>query len=616
MYNMDENTIKIGGFVVEIESRNYRVFDYIRIPFEITPITVIIMLFLKVFVAVIPSLQVLVAASFIDTAIDIYNNGGISRIYISLFGIILLIITSWLASTILSFVKLKFNQKMNEVIRLAVIKKRSRLAYQYIENNDTWDLIARVGEDPSNNMVEGFDNLLSIMEYVVKIVSLILVLVVQVWWVAIAVFVIAVVLFKLSSICGKVDYDAFVEAEKHLRKADYLKEVISSRESVEERTLFGYTNSIDEMWFNRFETARKIQFKAMKVNFIKLKAASAITASLSMVIALVLLTPLGKDQITAGMYMSLVTASFSLVQQMSWQLSFVMQEYTKHKMYLKDFTEFSKLEEVDGADSLPDVSIQDMPFESIEFKNVYFAYPGTDRYILNGLSMKLEKGKRYAFVGKNGAGKTTITKLLTGLYDNYKGEILINGKNIRNFTGEQLKAYFSVVYQDFAKYYVSLKDNILLGNCGEIYDYDKEKALVEQALDSMEMTEDVKKLSEGIYTNIGKVSEDSVDLSGGQWQRIAIARTLISKAPICILDEPTAALDPISESRVYKLFAKISKGKSTIFITHRLGAVRIADEILVVDEGVIKERGSHEELLCKKYIYAEMFEAQRSWYNE
>jgi len=601
---------------MEIENREYKSFDYIKTPLKVTSITTMLIMAFRVFIATIPSLKVLATSSFIDTAIDVFKNGGLNRIYLPLIGIMTLVGLSWLSSMLLAFIKLRLDLKMSEVYRPAIVKKRSRLAYEHIESNETWDLISRVGEDPSLQMSKGFNNILDIVEYVVKILSLLLVIATQVWWVAIVIIAISIPLFTLASKSGKVDYEAFTEAQKHRRRADYLKEVLSSRESVEERALFGYTNSIDKMWFDKFEVARKIEFKAMKRNFIRMKSASIITAFLSMCIALVLLSPVSRGKISVGMYMSLVTATFSLVQQMSWQLSLVMQEYSKNKVYLKDLTVFSSLKEVEGADLLPDTSIQKIPFETIEFKNVYFSYPGTSRNILNGLSMKLSKDKQYAFVGKNGAGKTTITKLLTGLYDNYQGEILINGKDIRDFTQEELKAYFSVVYQDFAKYQVSIKDNVLLGNCGEIVVENEKNALVENALDSMEITEVVNNFPKGIETNLGKLTPDGMDLSGGQWQRVAIARSLVSNAPVHILDEPTASLDPISESRVYKLFGKVSKGRSTILITHRLGAARIADEILVVDEGIIIEQGSHDELIQKNGVYAEMFNAQRSWYNE
>ncbi|MTI47565.1 ABC transporter ATP-binding protein [Sporosalibacterium faouarense] len=601
---------------MKIKNKKYKAIDYIRIPIKVNPIMGILMIFLRIAVASIPSLQVLATSRFIDTAIDIFESGGMYRIYTSLIFIMILVAFSWISSMLLSFIKLRIELSMNKTFRTAVVEKRSRLAYKHIENNETWDLISRIGKNPSEQIMKGFRNLLNIVEYGVKIMGLMLLIVSQVWWVAIAIIGIAIPLLTLASKSGKLDYEAFSTAQKYKRKADYLKEVLSSRESVEERSLFGYTQEIANRWLNRFELARKIEYKAMKHNFLRMKTASILTAFLSMAIALVLLSPVNNGMITVGMYISLVTAAFNLVQQMSWQLSVVMQEYVKNKLYLKDLTRFSELEEIQGVDGLPDTSIQKIPFESIEFKNVYFSYPETEKKILNGLSMRLERNKQYAFVGKNGAGKTTITKLLTGLYDNYEGEILINDRNIRDFTQEELKAYFSVVYQDFAKYHLSLKENVLLGDCGGTKNQQIERDRVKRILTDLEIMDVVERLPKGIETSLGKLSEDGVDLSGGQWQRVAIARNLISKAPIHILDEPTAALDPVSESKLYKLFGKVSRGKTTILITHRLGAARIADEILVVNDGVIAECGCHEELITEDGIYAEMFKAQRSWYHE
>lgn len=168
---------------------------------------------------------------------------------------------------------------------------------------------------------------------------------------------------------------------------------------------------------------------------------------------------------------------------------------------------------------------------------------------------------------------------------------------------------FSVVHQDFAKYYISLKDNIALGNINIIDD----KRILKE-IKHIGLIDTLVNLPEGINSFLGKIKENGVDLSGGEWQRVAIARSLVSDAPISILDEPTAALDPIAESKIYTIFDRISTGKSTIYITHRLGAAKLADEILVIDGGKVAECGSHNILMKRKGIYAEMFETQRSWY--
>jgi len=182
---------------------------------------------------------------------------------------------------------------------------------------------------------------------------------------------------------------------------------------------------------------------------------------------------------------------------------------------------------------------------------------------------------------------------------------------------------FSVVYQDFAKYYISLKDNIMLGDVAGIHESIEKNLKSETTADSKildaaknaGLDELITELKSGLDTPLGKILEHGQDISGGQWQRVAIARSLISRAPLKILDEPTAALDPISESRVYSEFEKLMQGKTTIFISHRLGSTKLADEILVIDDGHIIERGTHDTLLMEDGQYAQMFEAQRGWYQ-
>jgi ATP-binding cassette subfamily B protein len=177
-----------------------------------------------------------------------------------------------------------------------------------------------------------------------------------------------------------------------------------------------------------------------------------------------------------------------------------------------------------------------------------------------------------------------------------------------------LKALFSVVYQDFAKYQIPMTYSIGIGDARNVSSGNISLKSIREAADSLALSEAVSKLPEGLNTPLGRIKETGVDLSGGEWQRVAIARSLVSRAPIHILDEPTAALDPVAESEVYKMFGEISKGKSTVFITHRLGAARLADEILVIADGHVVEQGSHTELINIGGVYAEMFEAQRGWY--
>ncbi len=276
--------------------------------------------------------------------------------------------------------------------------------------------------------------------------------------------------------------------------------------------------------------------------------------------------------------------------------------------FYKDIKWFCRLDEEYGVLELPEY-IEDI--KTIEFKHVYFRYPGTEIEILKDVSFKMENGKHYALVGQNGAGKTTIIKLLTGLYSEYTGEILINGKELRCYTKAQQKGMFTVVYQDFIRHALTVRENCELANpCGTI-----SEEQIMTLLDKFELSDVVNEYSNGLDTSLGKVKKDSVDFSGGQWQKLAIIRALLGEKKVQILDEPTAALDPKMESEVYELFQEMTDDRMTILISHRLGFAKKVDHIIVFSNGTVLEQGDFVNLMNKQGLFYQMYQEQRSWYE-
>ncbi len=247
----------------------------------------------------------------------------------------------------------------------------------------------------------------------------------------------------------------------------------------------------------------------------------------------------------------------------------------------------------------------------IEFSHVSFKYPRDQQYVLKDINLKITSGEHLSVVGLNGAGKTTFIKLLCRLYDVSEGEILIDGINIKEYSEEEYRKLFAVVFQDFQLFAFSLRDNIAL--C----DTAKEDE-VERVLQLSGFYEDAQKLPQGLDTMLYKsFDEKGTELSGGQQQKTAIARALYKNAPIVILDEPTAALDPVAEYDIYRSFDTLVGGKTAIYISHRLSSCKFCDKIAVFAENTIKEYGTHDELVDKKNgIYAELFAAQAQYYVE
>lgn len=276
--------------------------------------------------------------------------------------------------------------------------------------------------------------------------------------------------------------------------------------------------------------------------------------------------------------------------------------------FLDEFSEFINAPSMHYEGTLPVEKRNDNDYE-IEFRNVSFAYPGSRNDVLHHVNLKFKVGEKLALVGRNGAGKTTIVKLLCRLYEPTEGEILLNGINIDKYDYSEYTSIFAPVFQDFEIFSLSVKDNVAAS-------LDQNKERIWQALDAVNMKERIMKMQNGLDTLLYHSNGEGVDISGGEAQKLAIARAWYKDAPFIILDEPTAALDPISEAEVYENFNQLIQGKTAIYISHRMSSCKFCDHIIVLQNGEITEEGSHEELLKENGEYAALFHAQAAYYQK
>lgn len=284
-------------------------------------------------------------------------------------------------------------------------------------------------------------------------------------------------------------------------------------------------------------------------------------------------------------------------------------QFKQRSLQVDDFRSFMDLKTEEAEKGLPVPKTDSYVFE---FRNVSFKYDGAEKYALKNLSLTLEAGKKLAVVGLNGAGKTTFIKLLLRLYDVTDGEILLNGTDIRRFDREEYYKLFAPVFQNVEIFAFPMSENISM-DTPEATD----KTLAEECAAKAGMEEKLSALENGINTELLKVlHDDGVDLSGGEKQKLALARALYKNSPVIVLDEPTAALDALAEYRLYKSFDEIIDGKTAVYISHRLSSTRFCDSIAMFKNGEMVEYGTHEELLGKNGAYAEMFEIQAQYYKE
>jgi len=279
-------------------------------------------------------------------------------------------------------------------------------------------------------------------------------------------------------------------------------------------------------------------------------------------------------------------------------------------LFLADFSRFVALAP-SVADPVSPKPLPRPPRQGIDFDRVSFTYPGTDVQVLHQLSFRIAPGEHLALVGENGCGKTTLVKLLCRLYDPTEGSIRIDGVDLRELSIGELRAAMAVVFQDYARYKFSARDNIWMGNPSLPPDSDR----IRDAARRTSADGVISSLPKGYDTVLGRQFEDGAELSIGEWQKVALARAFVRDAELIILDEPTAALDPLAEAEVFDRFYELAEGRSAVVISHRLSTVRHADRILVMDDGRIVEVGRHDELMARGGLYATLFETQARPYR-
>jgi len=282
----------------------------------------------------------------------------------------------------------------------------------------------------------------------------------------------------------------------------------------------------------------------------------------------------------------------------------------EQSLFIKDLFDFFDTQPliVSKADALPIPRPIRLGFE---FQNVSFSYPGRDQKVLNNVSFRFEAGEKIALVGENGAGKTTLVKLLARLYEPTEGRILLDGIDLRDYDVAALRHEIGVIFQDYMRYDMLAAENIGFGRIEQALDEERIERSAEKSLAAPV----IDKLPKNYKQMLGRRFEGGVDLSTGQWQKIALARAYMRDAQILILDEPTASLDARAEFEVYQRFVELTAGKMAILISHRFSTVRMADRILVLEHGFIAEQGSHGELLALGGKYSELFELQAAGYR-
>jgi ATP-binding cassette subfamily B protein len=514
-----------------------------------------------------------------------------------------------LMSTVANICQQLLQEQVTNRIQLLVMRHANQLDLVFFERPQFYDLLQQVQREATFRPVSMVQTAFGLIRQILTFVSLLALLVNLEWFIAVAALISPIPAFVSSARYGWQGYQMMRHQSPLRRMMSYLTNLMTTDTYTKEIKLF----TVGDFFIERFSHLFRRYYTEQRGLVIRRYIAGAGWSMLTVLTSgltffYVAFRTLG-GTISVGGLTLYVQAADGVSQAFSAVLGGLQSMY-EHQLYLKTLFELLDFEPLVRAPEHPLPMRRPMQ-EGIEFRNVTYAYEGKDEPALKDVSFHIAKGETVAIVGHNGAGKTTLVKLVARLYDPQAGQVLIDGRDVREYDPDELRGEFGVLFQDYVHYQFSARENIGIGRVERL---DDTPAIAVAATKSGAASV-IEGLPEGYDTVLGKWFDGGVNLSGGEWQKVALGRAFMREAQILILDEPSAALDAKAEYELFSRLRELAHGRTAIFISHRFSTVRQADRILVFELGSLIESGTHEELLALGGRYAELFNLQAASYR-
>lgn len=566
-----------------------------------------------------PAASAWITKLVVDSVVSAVNGKGQVSTVFWLVGIQLLInVVSGLLGTLSNIVQQLLQELVSNRVQLLLMEKANTLDLSYFEDPEFYNKLRQAQDQANFRPVTMISQTFDLGRTIITFLSMIFILLQLAWWIAIIALVVPIPAFIADSRYGWIGYQRTRRQSPERRQMLYFNQVMTTDTYNKEIKLF----NLGDYFIQRYRFLANKFYGENKSVLVRRYMTGYVFQALSLIanagIYLYVAYEAVQRVISIGDLTLYTQAALQVGTSFQSVLNGISSTY-ENNLFVSTLFDFLEYEPkiTSPAQPVPLVSANEdgssirKPGLSIEFRNVSFKYPGKEAYALDNVSFKIDEGEAVALVGRNGAGKTTLVKLLTRLYDPDSGEILVGGRNIREYDLHELRAQVGVIFQDYVTYYMSARENIGVGQINNVTDSE----LVQTAARKSGASAVIEKLPKGYDTTLGKWFDEGTQLSGGEWQKIALARAFMRDARVLILDEPTSSLDAQAEYEVFAHFRELTAGKTAIFISHRFSTVRLADRILVIENGALIENGSHQELMALNGRYAELFNLQAEAYR-
>ncbi|MCH1965363.1 ABC transporter ATP-binding protein [Paraclostridium sordellii] len=550
-----------------------------------------------------PSLSIL-STQWLINSIQTSNAKSIEYVIIPLGIYISISFIISIISDYSNFLQSKFRTKLRFVVQIDILDKIKELEMKDFENPEVYNKLQRVENMTHEKLFDVYASIFSIIKQAITITTTAMILVTWKPWVILPIIAISVISSLYMIFIGEIQYKVNRERASDYRKIWYYKYLLTTDTTYKEIRLYRLEEYFLKLYRTIYSRFVKEDIKFLKLNYIGSIFFSILDQIIGGFICLMIINSAFYGQILIGNTISYIRCISTLQSGIQSFLNIIVNVY-QDGLYIRHIFEFLDINKEKNKNVESGLYIKSI--DSIEFKNVSFKYPTRNTYTIKNISFELKRNDKIAIVGLNGSGKTTIVKLLTGFYDEYEGDIFINGIELRRIDNQSMRKNMAAIFQDYIKYELSLKENIGLG---DIDNLNNEK-LIRNILRKIGKGKLEDSLPNSIYTQLGVWFDEGVQISGGQWQKISLMRAFFRDADCYILDEPNSALDPITENEVFESIYDITKNKIGLLITHRMTNInKFASKILVLKNGELVEVGSHEELINKNGYYYNLYMTQ------